>query len=312
MEKRRIGSLEVSIMGLGTNNFGSGHARADMDEDSAARVVGCALDLGINLFDTSDTYLTSEQRLGKALGRRREDAIILTKFGAPIGDESSGGCHPDYVVTAIERSLKMLGTDYVDIYQIHWPDSDTPIQDTLGALNELVVSGKVREIGCSNFTGELLRASEAVTPPSAARIACVQNEYNLLNRDDEFDAIPECLRMGLGYTPYFPLASGLLTGKYRRGVHPPSGTRMHRWGDAAGGSLTDANFDLIEALTEWANDRGHSILDLAISWLTSKPVTTSVICGATHADQVTANAAASEWRLSPNELAEVDAIGSKV
>ena len=300
MDTRSIGTLEVSVVGLGTNNFG-----LSMDQGQVTPVVDAAFESGINFFDTSDSYRDSEAKLGRALGRRRDEAVIGTKFGSAVGPDGSGGAAPAYVREAVERSLQQLGTDRIDLYQLHRPDPDTPIADTLGALDELVVEGKVRQIGCSNFTVDQLRQAESVVPSGGARFVSVQNNYNLLHRADERDVLPECRHAGLAYLPYFPLASGLLSGKYRRGEAPPEGTRLQRWG---GDALSDENFDTIDHLTEWAESRGHSLLDLAFAWLVADPLIPSVIAGATHPDQVRANAAAGAWRLSPDEVAEVDAL----
>jgi aryl-alcohol dehydrogenase-like predicted oxidoreductase len=301
MDTRRIGALEVSVVGLGTNNFGMA-----MTDDQVPPVVEAALDSGINFFDTSDSYGDSEVRLGQALGNHRDEVVIGTKFGSPVGTDGTGGAAPAYVAQAIEASLRRLGTDRVDLYQLHRPDPQTPIADTLGALDDLVRQGKVREIGCSNFSAEQLRQAEAAVAPGAARFVSVQNQYNLVHRDDEREVLPECERLGLAYLPFFPLASGLLTGKYTKGEAPPEGTRLQRWGDRASGMLTDHNFDVIEALGAWAAERGHSLLDLAFAWLEANDVVASVIAGATTVDQVHANASAGAWVLSAEERAEVD------
>lgn len=298
MQTRQIGSLDVSVVGLGTNNFGM-----SMTADEVPPVVDAALDNGINFFDTSDSYGESEVRLGQALGRRRDQVIIATKFGSPVhGEEGTGGAKPDYVRRALEASLRRLGTDRIDLYQIHRPDPETPIGDTLAVLDEAVKAGKVREIGCSNFSARRIR--------EAGRFVSVQNHYNLLNRGDEEKVIPVCEELGLAYLPYFPLASGLLTGKYRRGEDPAEGTRLNRWGGRATGVLTDENFDRVDALTAWADKHGHTILDLAFAWLLAAPVVSSVIAGATKVDQVAANAAAAGWQLTPDQRSEVNALVS--
>jgi aryl-alcohol dehydrogenase-like predicted oxidoreductase len=302
MKTNRIGSLEVTVVGLGTNNFGFG-----MEADAVPPVVDRAIEAGINFFDTADSYGPSEERLGQALKGRRDEVLIATKFGSQMG-EGKVGASPAYVRQAAERSLRKLDTDRIDLYQLHRPDPNTPIADTLSALGELVAEGKVREIGCSNFTAAMLEEAEQAVKDGAPRFVSVQNQYNLLRRDDEEEAIPACEKLGLSYLPFFPLASGLLTGKYSRGQAPPEGTRMHRWGERAAGALTDANFDTVEALTAWAKDHGHSVLDLAIAWLAAKPYVGSVIAGATKPEQVAANAAAGEWELTPAEVAEVDAL----
>jgi aryl-alcohol dehydrogenase-like predicted oxidoreductase len=302
MKTKKIGSLDVTVVGLGTNNFGFG-----MEPDAVGPVVDRAIEAGINFFDTADSYLASEERLGQALKGRRDRVLIATKFGSPMG-EGKGGASATYVREAAERSLRKLDIDCIDLYQLHRPDPNTPIAETLGALGELVAEGKVREIGCSNFTAEMLREAEQAVKDGAPKFVSVQNHYNLLQRGDESEAIPECEKLGISYLPFFPLASGLLSGKYTRGQTPPEGTRMHRWGDRAQGSLTDANFDIIDALSAWAKDHGHNVLELAIAWLAAKPFIGSVIAGATKPEQVTANVAAGEWDLSATEVAEVDAL----
>jgi aryl-alcohol dehydrogenase-like predicted oxidoreductase len=302
MEKRRIGSLQVSVVGLGCNNFGW-----RIDAAASAAVVDAALEAGINFFDTADVYGAgqSEEFLGRALGRRRSQVILATKFGAKM-DEQRDGAKPAYVRQAVEDSLRRLGTDRIDLYQLHRPDAATPIADTLGALDELVRAGKVREIGCSNFSAEQLRAAEAAVRPGAARFVSVQNHYSLLHREPEKDVLPECERLGLAFLPYFPLANGLLTGKYRRGQPAPEGSRgRDSWGPKV---FTDKNLALVESLTQFAASRGHTILELAISWLAARPVVASVIAGAKSPEQVRANAGAAGWRLSAEELAGVEAI----
>jgi aryl-alcohol dehydrogenase-like predicted oxidoreductase len=305
MKTKKIGSLDVTVVGLGTNNFGF-----SMEQDEVDLVFDRALEAGINFFDTADVYLASEERLGKALKGRRDQILIATKFGSPMGEGKSGGSAA-YVRQAVDRSLQQLDIERIDLYQIHRPDAATPIAETLGALGELVTEGKVVEIGCSNFTAEMLREADQAVKDGAPKFVSVQNQYNLLNRDDEKDAIPECERLGISYLPYFPLASGLLSGKYTRGEAPPDGTRLQRWGDRAQGSLSDANFDVVDALTDWAKDHGHSVLELAIAWLASKPFVGSVIAGATKPEQVSANAAAGEWTLSSAEMAEVESVAEK-
>jgi aryl-alcohol dehydrogenase-like predicted oxidoreductase len=279
-----------------------------MHEDEVPPVVDEAIDSGINFFDTADSYGESEVRLGRALGRHRDEVVIGTKFGSSVGEGGTGGAAPGYVREAIERSLRRLETDRIDLYQLHRPDPLVPITDTLGVLDELVHEGKVREIGCSNFSAEMLREAEDAVAPGRSRFVTVQNHYNLLNRADELEVIPLCLRLGVAYLPYFPLASGLLTGKYARGEPPPPGTRLQRWGDRASGVLSERNFDVVEALAAWSGDRGHSLLDLAIAWLAARSPVASVIAGATTVEQVRANAAAGSWLLSPEEVAEVDAL----
>ena len=303
MEKRRIGSLEVSVVGLGCNNFGS-----RVDADTTAKVVEAALDAGINFFDTADIYggTKSEEFLGPLLKPRRNEVVIATKFGMPV-DERRRGAKPDYVRRAVEDSLRRLQTNRIDLYQLHQPDPETPIEDTLGALDDLVRAGKVREIGCSNFSAEQIREAEAVVQKGAARFVSVQNEYSLLRREPERDVLPECERRGIAFLPYFPLASGLLSGKYRRGQAPPAGSRLVAW-ERFRKVLTDQNLDTVESLLQFATARGHTLLELAISWLAMRPAVASVIAGATQPGQVKSNAAAAGWRLSAAELAALDAI----
>jgi aryl-alcohol dehydrogenase-like predicted oxidoreductase len=302
MELRGIGSLEVSAVGLGCNNFGWRVG----PEESAATVDG-AIETGINFFDTADIYGEgrSEEFLGRALGARRRKVIVATKFGIKMG-EGKEGAKPAYVKRAVEDSLRRLGTDYIDLYQIHRPDPETPIADTLAALDELVRAGKVREIGCSNFSAEQLREAAAAVRSGAARFVSVQNEYSLLKRDPEAEVLPDCVRLGIAFIPYFPLVNGLLTGKYRVGQVAPEGSRAHvGFGPKV---FTEQNLALAERLTEFAEARGHSLLELAVSWLACQPAVASVIAGAKSGAQVKANAAAASWKLDSGEMAEVDQI----
>jgi aryl-alcohol dehydrogenase-like predicted oxidoreductase len=309
MQTRKIGSLNVSVVGLGCNNFGG-----RLDADATARVVHAALDAGINFLDTADIYggTKSEEFVGRALKGRRAEAVIATKFGGKIDDERRGA-RPEYVRRACDDSLRRLGIDQIDLYQLHMPDPDVPIAETLGALNELVREGKVRAIGCSNFSVEQLRAAHAAwMQPPAARIRghgfrSVQNHYSLFHRDPERDVLPECERLGLAFLPYFPLANGLLTGKYRKGRPFPDGTRLSDAGHTSN-QLSEQNLDRVEALIQFAESRGHTILDLAVSWLLSRPPVASVIAGATRPEQVQANAAAASWQMTPEDLAKIDAI----
>jgi aryl-alcohol dehydrogenase-like predicted oxidoreductase len=305
LERRRIGTLEVSLTGLGCNNFGW-----RIDSAESGRVVGTALDSGINFFDTADIYDKghSEEYLGRALAGRRREAIIATKFGMKF-DEARQGARPEYVRQAAEDSLRRLGTDTIDLYQLHQPDPNTPIAETLGALNELVREGKVREIGCSNFSAEQIREAErwaGEAAGSCARFAGVQNQYSLFHREPEAEVLPECRRLGLAFLPYFPLANGLLTGKYRRGQPLPKGSR----GEAGFGPkvFTEENVDKVERLIEFAAARGHSLLELAFSWLAAQPAVASVIAGAVSPEQVRANATAALWKLTAEDLREIDGL----
>ncbi len=308
METRSIGKLDVSAVGLGCNNFGG-----RIDEAATKRVVDAAIDAGITLFDTADSYggTRSEEYLGRSLGRRRDEVQIATKFGSPIDDERTGGASAAYIGRAVEDSLRRLDTDRIDLYQLHFPDGSTPFDETLGALDELVRAGKVLEIGGSNFSAEQIDETSRISADRGiARFQSVQNEYSLLRRGPErFGVIDACERNGLGFIPYFPLASGVLTGKYRRNQSPPDGTRLagmpaERRDDA----LTDKVFDRVEALDAYARNQGHTLLELAIAWLLARPTVTSVIAGATRPEQVQANAAAAGWTLTDDNLREIDAV----
>jgi aryl-alcohol dehydrogenase-like predicted oxidoreductase len=302
VQTRRIAALEVSVVGLGCNNFG-----ARLEYPATERVVRAALDAGIFFFDTADIYggTRSEEFLGRALGAQRDQVVIATKFGMRV-DDARRGAHPDYIRRAVEDSLRRLGTDRIDLYQLHEPDPGVPIADTLGALDALVRAGKVREIGCSNFSVEQLRAARAAVRPGNARFASLQNEYSLLHRDPEQGVLAECAREDMAFLPYFPLASGLLTGKYRRGAEAPEGTRLRAPRYAR--LLEDAKLAAVEQLEAFAASRGHTVLELAFAWLLSKPVLASVIAGATAPEQVRANAAAARWVLTPEDLADIDRI----
>jgi aryl-alcohol dehydrogenase-like predicted oxidoreductase len=304
VETRRIGKLEVSVIGLGCNNFGW-----KIDEKTTRDVIDAAISSGINFLDTADTYgkTKSEEFIGRALEGRRESVIIATKFGKPV-DAMRTGAKPAYVYQACNDSLQRLRTDYIDLYQLHAPDRTVPIADTLGALNELVIAGKVREIGCSNFSAAQIReADEASKAGGLARFVSVQNHYNMLRRDDEAYVIPECERLGISYLPYFPLESGLLTGKFRKGMEAPQGTRIAEGGWLAE-KFTEENLATIERLIGFVESKGHTLLELAISWLLRLPIVASVIAGATTAEQVHANAASPTWTLSPADLAAIDEI----
>jgi aryl-alcohol dehydrogenase-like predicted oxidoreductase len=290
-------------VGLGCNNFGR-----RIDERRTAEVVAAALDYGITLFDTADMYgdTLSEQYLGRALGRRRGEAVIATKFGWEL-DKERKGASPAYLRRAVEDSLRRLGTDCIDLYQLHKPDPSVPIGDTLAGLDELVKAGKVREIGCSNFSASQLREAEAAVRAGAARFVSVQNEYSLLEREPEREVLPLCERLGIAFLPYFPLSSGLLSGKYRLGKPAPSGARITPDGRFSE-LLAEDVMRRVEGLIAFAESRNRTILELAFSWLASRKPVASVIAGATSPEQVRANAAAAEWRLTAQDLAEVDRI----
>lgn len=298
MQMRRIGSLEASAVGLGCNNFGS-----RIDEARTREVIDAALDAGINFLDTADIYggTRSETFIGRILEGRRDHVVIATKFGMTREPHVPGGASPAYVRSAVEASLSRLRTDRIDLYQLHEPRPETPIADTLGALDELVREGKVREIGCSNFTADQLREAGDAAP--GARFVSVQNELNLLDRADVDDGLAEAAREGLAYLPYFPLASGRLTGKYRRGASVPEGSRLAGWYDdeERAEALADRVFDRIESLERFAEERGHTLLERAFAWLLSFDAVASVIAGATSPAQVDANVAAAAWVLSRDE-----------
>jgi aryl-alcohol dehydrogenase-like predicted oxidoreductase len=302
MRTRRIGTLEVSVIGLGCNNFGG-----RIDFDRSAEVVSAALDNGITFFDTADIYgsTKSEEFLGRALGKRRDDVVVATKFGMKVDDDRHGA-KPDYVVRALDDSLRRLDTDCIDLYYLHAPDAETPIADTLGALDACVKAGKVREIGCSNFSAAQLRDAQDAAG-DGARFVAVQNEYSLLQREPEREVLPEAAREGLAFVPYFPLASGLLTGKYRKGETPPPGGRLSGMPAEHFAALND-RLSIVEQLTTFAEKRGHSVLELAMSWLLGRPAVASVIAGATTRAQVEANAAAGDWVLDEDESREVDTL----
>ena len=310
MEKRKIGSLDASVIGVGCNNFGG-----RIDETRTKEVIDAALDQGINFFDTADMYADgrSEELIGRFVVDRghRSQVLIATKFGNDMPGQGRGA-RPEYVKRAFEASVKRLRTDYIDLYQLHLPDPDVPISETLGALNELMKAGKVREIGCSNFSApQMVDAEDAAKRrPGSARFVSVQNEYSLLHRDPENGVLAECERLGLAFLPFFPLMSGLLTGKYRKGGPIPEGTRVAKY-ERYRKLLTDENLDRVEALIGFAESRGHTILELAISWLLAHRVVASVIAGASSAQQVRANVSAAGWSLSAAELEEIDALLSR-
>ncbi len=312
MQRRRIGSLEVTIVGIGCDNFGG-----RIDEARTQEVVNTALDAGVNFFDTADVYpvvppglsTRSEEVMGRVFKGRRDEAVIATKFGGRIDDARPGGARPEYIRKALDASLSRLATDRIDLYQLHSPDPGTPIADTLGALGELVDAGKIIEIGCSNFSVNQLREAESAVQPGRPGFVSVQNECSLLVRRDELDVLPECETTGLAYLPYFPLYNGLLTGKYRRGADRPNGTRLTTTSaEQQARVFSEHNLDVVELLAEYAEQRGHTILELAFARLLAHPVLASVIAGATSGRQVTANVAASSWTLTPEEIAEIDEI----
>ena len=310
MEYRNLGDsgLKISLAGLGCNNFGM---RCDTEQTRA--VVHRALDEGVTFFDTADIYGNrggSEESLGKALGKRRREVVVATKFGMPMGaGPYDRGASRRYLMAAAEASLRRLDTDYLDLYQLHQPDPDTPQEETLAALDDLVRAGKVRYLGNSNFSGWQVADADWISRTrSFARYVSAQNQYNLLDRRIERDLLPACQKFGLGMLPYFPLASGFLTGKYRRGAEPPKGTRLAVMQPMAKQVMTEQNFATLERLEEFARGRGHTLVELATSWLACQPVVSSVISGATRPEQVTENVKACGWKLTDEEMKQVDAI----
>lgn len=313
MRYRPLGDsgLMVSVVGLGCNNFGH-----RIDKDRTQAVVDAALDEGVTLFDTSDSYGrprgASEELLGEALGARRDDVVVATKFG----NKTDGLNGPDwgvrgsrrYIRRAVEGSLRRLRTDYIDLYQMHYPDAVTPIEETLATLADLVREGKMRYVGCSNFNAwQVADATWTARTGGYPGFISAQNNYNLVERSVEADVVPACEHYGLGVLPFYPLASGLLTGKYRRGETAPEGTRL------AGAALSrtthrlnEANFDRVERLTAYAEERGLTLLDVAIGGLAAQPAVGSVISGATRPEQVRANVAAGRWGPSSDDLAALD------
>jgi aryl-alcohol dehydrogenase-like predicted oxidoreductase len=309
VNKRKLGqsNIDVSVVGLGCNNFGG---RTDFAATRA--VVHRALDLGVTLFDTADVYGNkgkSEEFLGELLGPRRKHVVLATKFGMAMNTPGSGGASRRYVLQAVEASLKRLRTDWIDLYQVHYPDPKTPIDETMRALDELVRQGKVRAVGCSNFSAaEVTSAQAAAGRHGLAAFVTCQDEYNLLTRDIERDLLPAMQARGLNLLPYFPLASGFLTGKYRRGAPLPEGARLRYSRHHADEIMNDRSWRMVEKLNDDAARSGHSMLELAFGWLLAKPVIASVIAGATKPEQIEQNAAAAERAPSLAIIAEIDAI----
>jgi aryl-alcohol dehydrogenase-like predicted oxidoreductase len=310
MQKRRLGVTgpEVSLVGLGTNNFGG-----RIDLAASRRVVDKALDLGVTLIDTADIYGGkggSEECLGQILGPRRKDVVLATKFGLPMDDAGKlRGASRRYIMQAAEASLRRLKTDWIDLYQIHRPDPQTPIEESLRALEDLRQAGKIRFIGCSNFSAAQLEQALAVSERAhLVSFICCQDEYSLLERELEKTLLGAMRRHHLGLLPYFPLASGLLTGKYQHGGTLPPGSRLANSPPRGGGVLNERNWRVVEKLSAFAAERGHTLLQLAMSWLASQSFVPSIIAGATKPDQVEQNVAAVTWELSAEELAAIDRI----
>ena len=314
MKKRVLGAsgLEVSVVGLGCNNFGGMIPSVDLE--ASRKVIHAALDEGITLFDTADSYGVdggSEKTLGAVLGARRHDIVLATKFGSPMNRAVSEryNASRQYIMRAVEASLQRLQTDYIDLYQLHFPDAHTPIEETLRALDDLVRQGKVRYVACSNLPAwQLVDAAWTSRHLGLPKFLSTHSEYNLLSRAAQTGLLPALDATGMSLLPYFPLASGLLTGKHRKGQPSPAGTRMeHAYFKA---QMSERNLDLVEALLGFCERRGHHIIELAFSWLAAQPRVASVIAGATSAEQVRQNAQAVKWDLTPEELAEIDALTS--
>ena len=308
MKYKKLGQsdLEVSVVGLGCMMFGS-----MCDQQQTNEVVNTAIDEGINMFDVADIYGhppgTAETMVGNALGDRRKDIVLATKWGAQSGGRGGsieGGGTREYIMNAVERSLERLGTDYIDLYQYHFPEVATPIEETLQALDDLVKQGKVRYIGCSNMDGaQLTEADSVASKQNLSEFVSAQNWYSLLHRDIETDLLPVAEEFNVGIIPYFPLESGLLTGKYRKGAEDPEGSRLAKWG---GAFKTDDKVDTVEALREYGESIGRSVLDLAMGQLTNRPVVATVIAGVTKPEQVRQNVTSGNLELSDEEIAEVD------
>ena len=312
MEYKNLGrsGLKVSVVGLGCMNFGMMN-----DEKESAEIVHKAIELGVNLFDTADVYGDrgkSEQYLGKALGKRRSEVIVATKFAGPMSSrhfDMQGGSRR-YIMQAVEASLSRLGTDYIDLYQMHRFDADTPLEETLRALDDLIRQGKVRYVGASNYSAwQITDADWSARSANLNRFVSIQNRYSLLTRDIEKEVVPACEKFGLGILPYFPLESGLLTGKYTKGEPPPEGTRLQKWASfAAGAFASEDKVEKVEALREVCTRHDHSLLDMAMGWLASRPAVSSVIAGVTSTQQLEQNVSAGLWQPTDEELAEIDEI----
>jgi aryl-alcohol dehydrogenase-like predicted oxidoreductase len=312
VKHRKLGNseLQVSVVGLGCNNFGF---VANMDVEASRKVVDKAIDAGINFFDTSDSYGSSEEILGEVLGERRKKIVLATKFGSQLDQEGrKKGASRAYIFSAIESSLQRLRTDWIDLYQLHRPDPNTPMEETLRALDDLVQQGKVRHIGCSNLSAAQLVEAESIAEANKlTKFASSQDEYSLVVRDIEPELLPVVEKYGMAELPYFPLASGLLTGKYKKGQAAPKGSRLAEKQGLADRYLNEANLEKVERLEHFAKERGHTLLELAFSWLLARRAVASVIAGATKPEQVEKNAVSANWHLSAEELAKIDRITGK-
>ena len=306
MEYRNLGrsGLKVSAIGLGGNTFGNG-----ADEAQTAKIIHRALDIGVNFVDTADVYSrgVSEQFVGKAVKGRRHEVLIATKVRGKMGDlPNDEGLSRKHIMDGIEASLRRLETDYVDLYQVHQVDDSTPIYETLSALDDLVRQGKVRYIGCSNFAAwQICEALWASDRKNLTPFVSVQPRYNIFDRAIERELVPFCKQYGIGIIPYSPLAGGILTGKYKEGEAPPPDTRAGR-NQRMQSQLNSETLGKVSALRKWSEDKGHTVGELALAWLLSRPEVSTIIAGATRPEQVDANAKAADWKLSPDELKEID------
>lgn len=306
MQYRKLGTsgLDVSVIGLGTNNFGR-----RVDAAGTKAVLDSALEAGVNFIDTANAYGggESEDFIGRAIEGKRDQYVIATKAALKVGDgPNQSGASRQHLFAEVEKSLKRLRTDHIDLYQIHVADPATPIEETLRALSQLVDQGKVRYAGCSNYASwQLCEAVWTARTRSLTSFVSVQPPYSMLDRGIESELVPFCQQYGVGILPYFPLANGLLTGKYRRGQGAPEGTRL---AENDRGMFTDANFDILEGLEAFAVSRDHTLLELAFAWLLANRAVSSVIAGATRPEQIVANAAAAGWELSPDEMEQIDTI----
>lgn len=312
MQQRNVGTsgLRVSVVGLGCNNFGV------LDLESSRKVVHHALDLGVTLFDTADVYGKrggSEEQLGIILGERRKDIVLATKFGMPMDDAGvKAGASRRYIVQAVEDSLRRLKTGWIDLYQLHQGDPGTPMEETLSALDDLVRAGKVRYVGCSNLPAwQVADAQWTAHDRGLTAFISAQDEYSLLVRNAERELIPALEARGMGLLPYFPLASGMLTGKYMHGTDVPAGTRMALMKRLSDRYMTDANWAIVDKLNAFCEARGRTMLELAFSWLVSHPALSSVIAGATKPEQIEQNVQAAGWKLSADDLVEIDRLTKK-
>jgi aryl-alcohol dehydrogenase-like predicted oxidoreductase len=313
MNKKPLGNsgLEITSVGVGCMNFGM-----MCDQDTTTAIVNAALDAGVNFFDTADIYGgphgKSEQLVGNALGNRRKDIILATKFGAKRGGgggAAEGGGSSNYIMAAVESSLNLLGTDYIDLYQHHFPDTGTPQEETLYALEDLVQQGKVRHIGCSNYTGAQLAEAGEIAAGGLPPYSSAQNRYSLLFRDIEADLVPVALEQNVSVLPYFPLESGLLTGKYRRDQTPPEGSRFAKWG-GGGVFASDERYAIVENLAVYGEKIGRSVLDIAIGWLAAQSYVGSVIAGVTRPEQIRQNVEAASWQPTAEDITEIGRIAS--